>query len=177
MIHTIILSSSSNNNNKCDQINIYTFRWINPLKYSSCYLMHQLMLIFFEGEENDGVSLCFLQYFHFALSEMASVAVMSSGLSQWESAFHLSGNVFSYLIWKEARLISNSMDFLSLLNENSSQCTFLLCPWLPMLSLCSHPLHRLQIKCVSDYFFALKKTVEMSMESFVFSTTTQVHYS
>lgn len=98
-----------------------------------------------------------LQYFHFALSEMASVAVMSSELSQWESAFHLSGNVFSYLIRKEARLISNSMDFLSLLNENSSQCTFLSRPWLPVLSLYSHPLHRLQIKCVSDYFLHWKR--------------------
>lgn len=103
--------------------------------------MHQQMLMYrilqqsipmiYTYEENESI------YFHFALSEMVSVAVMSSGLSR-ESAFHFSGNVFSYLISKEARLISNPMDFLSLLSKNISHCAFLLCPWLAVLSLYSH---------------------------------------
>lgn len=69
MIHTIILSSSRmhTNNNKCDQININKCSKIllmlsnasTNANVQNTTAKHYHDVIYFEGEENDGTSLCF----------------------------------------------------------------------------------------------------------------------
>ncbi len=99
------------------------------------------------------------------------------GFTSKKRAFHLSWNVFSCLISKEAWLISNSKDFLSLPAKWEYFAVFL-----PVASLAAsvesvltQPLHKLQIKRL---FSALTNlTVGMSTESIIFSSPTQVHYN